>query len=117
MYAFIRRYRMGAGSVDDLMRKVNQQFAHQISAGGEVRSDVSARVPAGIVGYQAIDTGDGTIVTVTLFETEQACRRAAQGAENIRLSLAEFQVEEIGTFTGEVMLSRVSDTLLAPIAC
>lgn len=67
MYAFIRRYRMGAGSVDDLMRKVNQQFAHQISAGGEVPSDVSARVPAGIISYQAIDTGDGTIVTVTLF--------------------------------------------------
>ncbi|MCK2216278.1 hypothetical protein MF672_021095 [Actinomadura sp. ATCC 31491] len=111
MYAFIRRYRMGTGSVDDLMRKVDRQFASRIGTG----ADDPSGVPAGIVSYQAIDTGDGTIVTVTLFETEQACRRAAQGAENIRLALAEFQVEEIGTFTGPVMLSRADATLLTPI--
>ncbi|MBB6550933.1 hypothetical protein [Nonomuraea rubra] len=115
MHAFIRRYRMGTGSIDDLMRTVNRQFANQLSAGGGGTSEASVQVPAGIVSYQAIATGDDTIVTVTIFETEEACRRAEQGARDIRLSLAEFQVEETHTFTGEVMLSRASETLLTPI--
>ncbi|MGA4987829.1 hypothetical protein [Nonomuraea bangladeshensis] len=115
MYAFIRRYRMGTGSIDALMRKVNSQFANQLSAGGDAASDVPVRVPAGIISYQAIATGDDTIITVTMFETEEACRRAERGATDIRLSLAEFQVEETHTFTGEVMLSRASEALLTPV--
>ncbi|MEV0825080.1 hypothetical protein [Nonomuraea rubra] len=115
MHAFIRRYRMGTGSIDDLMRTVNRQFANQLSAGGGGASEASVQVPAGIVSYQAIATGDDTIVTVTIFETEEACRHAEQGARDIRLSLAEFQVEETHTFTGEVMLSRASEALLTPI--
>ncbi|MBE1583802.1 hypothetical protein ACFPOI_33730 [Nonomuraea angiospora] len=115
MHAFIRGYRMGTGSIDDLMRKVNRQFANQLSAGGDAASDAPVQVPAGIVSYQAIATGDDTIVTVTVFETEEACRRAEQGVRDIRLSLAEFQVEETHTFTGEVMLSRASEALLTPV--
>jgi hypothetical protein len=48
MYAMIRRYRMAAGSMDDLMHKVDTQYAD--------------RVPeeVGAVLYTAIDTGDGT---------------------------------------------------------
>ena len=53
MYAMIRRYRMAAGSIDDLMHKVDTQYAD--------------RVPeeVGAVLYTAIDTGDGTALTVT----------------------------------------------------
>ncbi|NJP94798.1 hypothetical protein HCN51_36100 [Nonomuraea sp. FMUSA5-5] len=115
MHAFIRRYRMGTGSIDDLMSKVNRQFASQLSPEGDAASGAPVQVPAGIVSYQAIAAGDDTIITVTLFETEEACRRAEQGARDIRLSLAEFQVEETHTFTGEVMLSRASEALLTPV--
>jgi hypothetical protein len=50
MYAMIRRYRMAAGSIDDLMHKVDTQYAD--------------RVPeeVGAVLYTAIDTGDGHAV-------------------------------------------------------
>lgn len=103
MYAFIRRYRRGKGTIEELMSRVETQFASQIS-GGDAASPVE--VPAGILSYQAIDTGDGTIVTITVFETEQQWRQARLGAEKIRLSLSDFEVEEIDTFGGPVKISK-----------
>lgn len=103
MYAFIRRYRMHKGTIDELMASVEQQFADQITGGGD---RASVKVPEGIVGYQAIDTGDRTIVTVTRFATEEHWRAARRGADAIRLSLADYEVEELDTFGGPVMISR-----------
>ncbi|MEW9555885.1 hypothetical protein [Nonomuraea sp. NPDC050783] len=103
MYALVRRYRMGRGTVEDLMNTVATRFAAQISA-PDVQAPV--RVPDGIVSYQAIDTGNGTIATITVFATEQQCRQAEQGATDIRLSLADFAVEETDTFSGPVMISK-----------
>src|SRR5829696_7365337 len=103
MYAMIRRYRMGVGSIDDLMHKVDTQFAD--------------RVPeeVGAVLYMAIDTGDGTAMTVTLFEDEEAGRRSEAAVVRVRESLAEFRVEEIDALAGEVMVSRASEKALSAI--
>ena len=103
MYAMIRRYRMGAGSIDDLMHKVDTQFADRLQE------------QFGILHYQAIDTGDGTIMTVTVFEDEERCRRAEAAAAGVRVALAEFQVEEIGALNGEVMVSRATERVLEPV--
>jgi hypothetical protein len=89
MYAMIRRYRMAAGSIDDLMHKVDL--------------------------YTAIDTGDGTAMTVTLFEDEEAGRRSEAAAARVRESLAEFRVEEIDVLAGEVMVSRASEKALRTV--
>jgi hypothetical protein len=97
---------MGAGSIDDLMKRVDQQFASQIARQAAPEPAAPVTVPDGIVAYHAMADGD-TIITVTLFDTEDHCRKAAQGAEAIRLSLADFEVEEVETFVGEVMLSKV----------
>ena len=64
MYAMVRRYRMSAGSIDDLMNKVDTQFVDRLQE------------QLGILHYQAIDTGDGTIMTVTVFEDEGRYRRS-----------------------------------------
>jgi hypothetical protein len=64
MYAMIRRYRMAAGSIDDLMHRVDTQYADRLQE------------QLGILHYQAIDTGNGTIVTVTVFEDEEGFRRS-----------------------------------------
>ncbi len=103
MYAMIRRYRMAAGSIDDLMHKVDTQYAD--------------RVPeeVGAVLYTAIDTGDGTAMTVTLFEDEEAGRRSEAAAVRVRESLAEFRVEEIDALSGEVMVSRASEKALRTV--
>ena len=103
MYAMVRRYRMGAGSMDDLMHKVDTQYADRLQE------------QLSILNYQAIDTGDGTIVTVTVFEDEERYRRSAAAAARVREGLAEFQVEEIDALAGEVMVSRASEKVLRAV--
>jgi hypothetical protein len=60
MQAIVRRCRSGAGSVKELVARVESQFV------GE-----SSSVPDGIAGFQAIDAGDRTITTIALFEPGQ----------------------------------------------
>lgn len=112
MHVMIRRYKM-SGSMDELMRKVDRVFASQLSDTEDSETAAPVRVPAGIVSYQAVRTGTDTLLTITAFETAEHLERAQQGAANIRQSLAEFQVEEIETFAGEVQISRASERLLA----
>ena len=103
MYAMIRHYRMGVGSIDDLMHKVDTQFADRIPE------------KVGSVLYTAINTGDGTAMTITLFENEEAGHRSEAVAAQVRESLGEFQVEEIAGFRGEVMVSRATEEVLDPV--
>jgi hypothetical protein len=103
MYAMIRRYRMGAGSIDDLMHKVDTHYADRLQE------------QLSILNYQAIDTGDGTIVTVTVLEDEERYRQSAAAAARVREGLAEFQVEEIDALAGEVMVSRASEKVLKAV--
>jgi hypothetical protein len=102
MYAMIRRYKMQAGSIDELMHKVDTQFADRL------------KEQLGILHYQAIDTG-GTIMTVTTFEDEDGYRRSKTAAAGVREALAEFQVEEIDALAGEVMVSRATECVLEPV--
>lgn len=103
VYASVRHYRMGAGTVDDLMHHVDTEFADRLQK------------QLGLLGYQAIDTGDGTIVTTTIFPNEEACRRAETAADNVRQALARWKVDCTQIFTGEVMVSRASKELQEPI--
>src|SRR5215208_1861497 len=103
MYAMIRRYQMAAGSIDDLMHKVHTQYADRIPE------------EVGSVLYTAIDTGDSTAMTITLFENEEAGLHSEAAVARVREALAEFQVEVIDVFRGEVMVSRASEKVLKPI--
>ena len=103
MYAMIRRYRMAAGSIDDLMHKVDTQYADRLQE------------QLSILNYQAIYTGDGMIVTVTVFEDEERCRRSAAAAARVREGLAEFRVEQIDALAGEVLVSRASEKVLRAV--
>ncbi len=103
MYAMIRRYKMGAGSIDDLMHKVDTQFADRL------------KEQLGILNYQAIDIGGGTIMTVTVFEDEEGYRRSEPAAAGVREALDEFRVEEIDALAGEVMVSRATERVLEPV--
>ncbi len=103
MHAMIRRYSRGAGTVDELMATVERKFAGQLSGEGE---GSPVKVPEGIVGYYAIAADDGTVVTITLFRSAEAAAAAQEGARDIRLALAGFQVEELDTVSGEVRIAR-----------
>jgi hypothetical protein len=103
MYASIRRYRMGAGSMDDAMHLADTELADRL-----------AEEP-GFVDYQAVDTGDGTITSMTIFEDEEQCLASNRiAAEFVREHLEAFQVERLAVFGGEVMVSRAADKVLQP---
>ena|SRR5919199_2173442 len=104
MYAMIRRYRMSSGLMNDLMHKVDTQFADWLQE------------QLGILHYQAIDTGSGTIMTVTVFEDEDQYQQSEAAAAGVREALVEFRVEEIDAFKGEVMVSRTSEKMLEPVS-
>jgi len=69
MYASVRRYETDPGSVDELMRRVEEGFVPIIS-----------KAP-GFVAYYALDAGDGVVASINIFEdqagAEESDRRAA----------------------------------------
>jgi hypothetical protein len=115
MHVMIRRYST-SGPMDDLVRRVDRLFAAQLSASTESATASPVRVPTGIMSYQAVRTGDDTLLTITSFKSQEHLQRAQQGAAAIRESLAEFEVEEIETFAGEVQISRASEQSLTPVS-
>jgi hypothetical protein len=103
MYASIRRYRMGAGSMDDAMHLADTELADRLSE------------EPGFVDYQVMDSGNGTITSVTIFEDEEQCMRSNDlAAEFVRDHLGSFQVERLDTIGGEVMVSRAAERVLEP---
>jgi hypothetical protein len=103
MYASIRRYRMGAGSMDDVMHLADTEFADRL-----------AEEP-GFVDYQVVAAGDDTIMSMTIFEDEEQCLASNDmAAEFVREHLGPFQIERTEIFGGEVMVSRAAEKVLEP---
>src|SRR5215212_11002348 len=91
VYAAIRRYEMGAGSVDDFMAIVDAGFADTLSQ------------HPGFVAYHAIAGGSDQIVSVTLFgDEESAVRSEHTAAEFVRDRLQQFQLNVTSAMRGEV---------------
>jgi hypothetical protein len=103
MYASIRRYRIGAGTIDDAMHLVDTELADRLSE------------EPGFVDYQVMETGDETITSVTIFEDEDQCMHSNDlAAEFVRDHLADFQIARFDMFGGEVMVSRAAEKVLEP---
>ena len=103
MYASFRRYRMGAGSIDDAMHLADTELADRL-----------AEEP-GFVDYQVVATSDDTIMSMTIFDSEDQCLASNDlAAEFVREHLAPFQVERLDVFGGEVMVSRAAEKVLEP---
>jgi hypothetical protein len=103
MYASFRRYRMGAGSMDDAMHLADTEFADRL-----------AEEP-GFVDYQVVATTDDMIVSMTIFDSEDQCLASNDlAAEFVREHLQAFQVERLDVFGGEVMVSRAAEKVLEP---
>jgi hypothetical protein len=103
MFASIRTYRFSSGSMDELMHRVDRDFA-----------DALGQEP-GFVGYQAIATGDRTVMSVSVFRTRENAERSTEiAAQWVAEELAEFGVERIGAMTGHVMVGRAASEILEP---
>lgn len=103
MYASMRTYRVKKGSVDDLMHRVDRDFAEALSQ------------EPGFIAYQALDMGSGRICTLSVFRTrEQADASNGLAAEWVAEELVDFELERMGVMGGEVMVSRALTDMLEP---
>ena len=94
MYAAIRQYEIGAGSVRDMMDIV-EKFASTM-----------AEQP-GFVAYHVIASGSDEIVSVTVFGDEASAVRSNDVAAGfVRDHLGEFEVTLTAGMSGEVMVTR-----------
>src|SRR4051794_30100534 len=101
MYATVREYQFGVGSVHDLMRRVDAEFADRL------------RALPGFVAYQAIDCGDQHLVSVTTFTDEDSAWRSNElAAEFVHERLREFRMERTNAQGGDVMVSRADQDVL-----
>jgi len=103
MFVSIRTYRIGKGSIDDVMHRVDRDLA-----------DAFAREP-GFISYEAVKTGERTVAAITTFhERGQAEASNQLAAEWVADELTDFDVERMGVMNGEVMVSRASSDILQP---
>jgi hypothetical protein len=104
MYMAIRKYAAVAGTIEPMVKRVSGEFADRIP--GQV----------GAVLYAAIDTGDDTVTTVTVFPDEDTARRSLGAVAQVQRSLGdEFGVVESMVIEGPVVVSRASEPLLRPV--
>lgn len=103
MYASIRTYRIASGSIDTLMQRVDRDFAESVSQ------------EPGFLAYQAINTGNDMIMTISIFrDREQAEASNELASEWVAEELDDFNVTRVGVIGGEPMVSRVSADMLEP---
>jgi hypothetical protein len=100
MYASLRHYKMGAGSIDSLMHRVNEEFAPAL-----------AQEP-GFVFYFALDTGEHTVQTISTFHDKNSAFRSNElSAEYVHENLGEFELTRTDVVAGEVLVSRIAPGL------
>ncbi|KAB8193092.1 hypothetical protein FH608_022455 [Nonomuraea phyllanthi] len=64
MYAMIRQYAASPDAVAEMVQRVDEEFADRIPE------------QVGALLYAAVDTGEGTVMTITVFGDAEAAARA-----------------------------------------
>ena len=114
MYATVRHYTMGAGSLDALMHRVDEEFAPAISQ------------ESGFVGYfmlhtsqepgfplVALDPRDRTVEAVSIFHDKASAEQSNElAADYVRENLGEFELTLTDVSGGEVLVSRATTEAL-----
>ena len=95
MYAAIRRYHANPDSVDEVARRVNEEFVDMISD-----------MP-GFVAYFVLNAGQGEIGSVSVFEDQQSAEESNSRAEQwVRQNLSELLPTPPEYAAGEVVAYR-----------
>jgi hypothetical protein len=101
-FASVRRYRLRAGAVGELMHIVDDMFADRIEA------------TDGFEAYHALDCG-GEIMSISLLRDQAAAEASDELAlEFVRQALGSFNIERTEVIGGEVLVSRAMAELLEP---
>jgi hypothetical protein len=103
MFTTIRTYRIAADQLDDAMHKVDKEFADQLAE------------TEGFVAYEVLRTGDDKVATITTCRDERTALETNEAAADwIRGALPDVDMERLGTFGGEVLVSRAAQEMLVP---
>ncbi len=103
MFASIRRHRLAEGSLDELIRRVDESFAEQLSA------------RAGFLSYELVDCGHGEVTAVTLFSEEQDAQASRElAARWTEANLADMKFLRLEALHGFVLVNRAHDEVLRP---
>jgi hypothetical protein len=104
MYASMRRYRLHAGSLEELTRRVDETFAEEISA------------EPGFVSYEFVDCGDGEVMTISIFTKADAAEASRDHARRWSdENLGDFSFTRSEPLRGEIRVSRAGAKMLAPV--
>ena len=103
MFTTIRTYRVAADQLDDAMHRVDVEFADEL-AGIE-----------GFVAYEVLKTGEAQVATITTCMDEATALRTNDMAQAwVKSALAGVDIERLGAFGGEVLVSRAAEQMLIP---
>jgi hypothetical protein len=101
MYATVRTYRADPAEMDELLHILDEEFVPQITE------------RPGLCGYQAIDPGDGSLVTVSCFTTREEAEASTElAAQFVRERLADFEIERLDVRSGEVRVNMAAQEIL-----
>ena len=99
MYAAIRRYHTDPDSVDEVARRVNEEFVDMISD-----------MP-GFVAYFVLSPGQGEFGTVSVFEDQASAEESNRVAENwVNENLGELLPTPPDFAAGEVVAYKAKQT-------
>jgi hypothetical protein len=103
VFSTVRTYRIDADQFSDAMHKLDVEFADELAA------------IDGFVGYEVIRTADDKLATVTTCRDERtALSTNDMAAAWVRTALSDVHIERLGTFGGEVLVSRAAKEMLVP---
>jgi hypothetical protein len=103
LFTTIRTYRIDPDQLDAAMHKADVEFADQVAA------------LDGFVAYELVQTAPNRIASITTCRDKDTTRRTNEmAAEWVAAELADVDIERIGTFGGDVLVSRASQDALVP---
>jgi hypothetical protein len=100
MFASMRRYRLERGSMTELARRIDQDFAEKLSA------------QPGFVSYELIDCGMGEFLTMSVFMTLEQAEASRELARRWAEENDDLEFPRIETAHGEIHVGRAAEGML-----
>jgi hypothetical protein len=103
MYASVRNYRSDPATMDELLGIADEKFVPRVSG------------MEGFCGYQMVDDGNGRLMTISCFQTQDQAEASVEAAaEFVKEDLADYDIERLDAVAGEVRVSVETDAVLEP---
>lgn len=100
MFASMRRYRLERGSMTELARRIDEDFAEKLTA------------QPGFVSYELIDCGMGEFLTMSVFMTLEQAEASREMARRWAEANDDLSFPRIETAHGKIHVGRVSEGML-----